>query len=130
MVIKGHKVVSFDVDDTLVLWDKSDYPEEAYIDVEFSGYTTALVPHEKNINLLKKFAKLGYTVIVWTQSGYDWGEAIVEALDLWEYVDLVMTKPSFYVDDMPAQHWIGPRIWREPSTGEETTYGQRIQSGE
>lgn len=106
----------FDVDDTLVLWDTSAYPElqDTMITVSNYGYDTTLIPHQKNINLLKKFAKLGYQVVVWSQTGADWAQAIVDELELGEYVTLVMTKPKFYIDDLDCKYWMGTRVWRDP----------------
>jgi len=113
------KPVYVDVDDTLVLWDVSAHPEGEAISVDFAGYTTHLVKHTKNINLVIKFAKLGYDVIVHSQTGHDWAEAISQAIGLDEYVKAYATKPKFYIDDLDASTWIGQRVWRSPSSGSE-----------
>jgi len=97
------KPVVVDVDDTLILWDLSELPEGVkLIEVDFSGYISKLGIHQKNVNLVKKFAKLGYTVIVWSKTGGDWAQAIVKALKLEQYVSYVGDKPLFYIDDMDA----------------------------
>jgi hypothetical protein len=118
-VLKSDHTVMVDVDDTLVLWDKSNYPDESYITVECYGSNSTLVPHEKNIKLLRKFAKLGYKIVVWSASGWEWAEAVVRRLELTDIVDTCMSKPRYYFDDLPCNEWMGPRIWREPTTGEE-----------
>ena len=107
-----------DVDDTLILWDLSKYPDGERVTVEFAGYKTELVRHQKNINLLEKFARLGYTVIVYSRTGADWARAIVEALELQDFVHVYMDKPMFMMDDQEVSEWCAPAIWRDPK-GEE-----------
>ncbi len=111
--LESHKVISVDVDDTLILWDLSAYPDMPRIEVDYAGYKSTLIPHQKNINLLIKLAKLGYEIVVWSATGYDWAELIVAELNLGEYVTLCMSKPRYYVDDKNAESWIGERLWRE-----------------
>lgn len=108
-----------DVDDTLVLWNKSDYPDDEQIEVNLTGkpgHQTFLIPHQKNINMFIKFAKMGYDMIVWSKTGYDWAKLIVEALELQPYVSAIASKPNFYFDDREASDWIGERVYREPNS--------------
>lgn len=115
------KPVFFDCDDTLVLWNTSKYNETApAVCSEFfpPDYIT-LIPHQKNINLLKKFAKLNYEVIVWSQTGSDWAREVVDILNIKKYVSGYMTKPRFYVDDLPCTAWMGERVWRDPLKDDE-----------
>src|SRR5690554_3670238 len=115
-VIESERVTVVDCDDTLILWDKSEYDPESYITISAHGHDSVVVPHEANIKLFKKFAKLGYTMIVWSQSGYAWAEAVVKALGLEDMVTLCMSKPRYYFDDIPCEEWMGPRIWRDPKS--------------
>jgi hypothetical protein len=117
--MKSDRVVMVDCDDTLVMWDLSSYPDVPRVTVNCYGYLTDLVPNEKNIKLLRKFAKLGYEIHVWSGSGWEWADAIVEVLGLGSIVQTTMTKPSYYFDDLPCQEWMGTRIWRDPKTGTE-----------
>jgi hypothetical protein len=122
--ISGDRVVMCDVDDTLVMGNLSDYPPDmprVYIDLYATGGVRPmeLIPNQKNINLFIKFRKMGYRMIVWSQTGADWAEAVVKALGMEPYVDVVMSKPRWFFDDRPAEGWMGTQIWRDPLTGKE-----------
>lgn len=110
------KPVFIDCDDTLVLWDVSKYEKTAtpICSEFFPPEHITLVPHQKNINLLKKFAKLGYDVIVWSQTGSDWAREVVNILGLEKYVTAYAAKPNFYLDDLPCTAWMGTQVWRDP----------------
>lgn len=118
-IIPTDRVVMVDCDDTLCLWDLSDYSDYEQVFVEYVNGPVAVVPHHKNINTLIKFWKLGYTVIVWSGSGYKWATAVVTTLGLEQYVHSVMSKPLYHFDDKPCESWMGPRVWRNPKTGYE-----------
>lgn len=90
----------FDVDSTLVRpakdaeeWLKLN--EDQFVFIE----NTAMVINTKVIKDLKMCKVRGHTVVVWSQGGSSWAETVVKALDLVDYVDVVMAKPSWYVDD-------------------------------
>lgn len=107
-------VVAFDIDDTLVMWS-NEYrqPHEgsvAFID-PYDGATNHLVPHEKHVNLLKKYKGRGMCVMVWSAGGVQWAKSVINTLGLQDYVDLIITKPSKYVDDLPAKEILGSRIY-------------------
>jgi len=118
--IKSDRVLMVDCDDTLVLWDISKYnlTQLDYVTVNVWQPTT-LIKHQKNINLLTKFHKLGYTIIVWSQSGWEWAEAVGKAVGIDELVTSYMSKPRYYLDDLDCQTWMGSRIWRDPVEKEE-----------
>lgn len=86
-VYPNYNVMCFDVDETL--WD-NDVNEGI----------------EKNIERLKTAKKTGKLVVVWSQAGYEHAKDIVEALELSKFVDIVMTKPQIYVDDLNANAWM------------------------
>lgn len=91
----------FDVDDTLVMWDLPENPP--LVDcalIKCRGYESKVLINRYNVDLLKKFAKRGHAVIVWSAGGADWAEAVVKALRLEEYVCVVSGKPSYYIDDI------------------------------
>lgn len=118
--LPSDKVVMVDCDDTLVLWDSSKWSPFLHgVQVNCYGYSTSLHIHEKNINLLRKLKRLGYTLVVWSATGHEWAEAVVKALDLEDCVSFCMSKPRYYVDDKDAVDWIGARLWRDPVTGDE-----------
>lgn len=129
-------MVHFDVDDTLVMWGRSDasdldavkfvcpagvcYPDAkkgVFSDLdqqarEVGGWTEYLKVHKKHIAQLKEHAIRGHKVVVWSAGGADWAEAVVKALGLERYVTLCMMKPMWAYDDkkpeeyMPKSQWI------------------------
>lgn len=122
-VYDGEMVVTFDVDDTLVMWPENDrfrinqassaQPSEGSIEIP-AGYGTGvfhLVPHTKHIELLKNMKARGHVVVVWSAAGVKHAESVVKTLKLEPYVDVVMTKPCKYVDDLKVESWFGPRIY-------------------
>ena len=93
--------VCFDCDDTLVMHDlASEIMEAKGIRIDIHNYSFFVVPHEEHIKLLKEFKANNKVVIVWSQGGSDWAEAVVDALNLREYVDLCVCKPHWFVDDL------------------------------
>lgn len=119
-VIENELIVVCDVDETLVLHNvDSPYSGKSpkLITCPYSGDTLRVYPHTAHINMIKDKKTRGWTVIVWSQGGYKWAEAVVKALNLQDSVDLILTKPNCYVDDLPAEAWIGSRIYLKPDFG-------------
>ena len=102
-------VVYFDVDDTLVLWGKND-PDRSML-FTCHGFSESLVPNLEIIRELKKAKREGSTVVVWSQGGADWAEEVVVTLGLKQFVDLVVSKPDTYFDDLAASTFM--RNWRK-----------------
>jgi phosphoserine phosphatase len=124
--IQNENVIFFDVDDTLVLWESrsvgsADWAREARVNVvdPYDNKTVYLTKHQPHIKLLMNHKARGSTVVVWSQGGYAWAEAVVKALGLEEYVDLIMSKPRTYVDDLPVSDWLKDRVYisRDSSWG-------------
>jgi FMN phosphatase YigB (HAD superfamily) len=111
-VIQNDHIVCFDVDDTLVMWVWDQYERQQLeesgnlIQIHKGQFSTLVSPHKEHIELLKRYKAKGKFVIVWSQSGYDWASTVVKALGLEEHVDLVLTKPEKYVDDLDANEWM------------------------
>ena len=116
-IIKSDYLVEVDVDDTLVLWDISEFPASEYITVQGVNGPVTLVPHHKNIKTLIKFWKLGYTIVVHSHSGWEWATIVVGALKLQSLVHTVKSKARYYFDDQPIESFSGPRVYRNPKTG-------------
>lgn len=114
LVIPSDKLLMVDVDDTLVLWDKSEYSDLPDVSFNVGHGVSHLKVHPKNINLVRKFHLLGYTVVVWSQTGYEWAKEAVKKLGLEDVVYAVMSKPRYHLDDLPADLWMGTRLWRSP----------------
>jgi hypothetical protein len=112
-VIKGDDTVFFDVDDTLILWHRVPKPNDTVVAVTCFDTTSTFVVHQHHVDLLNYYNELGKTIVVWSQGGWEWAKAVVEALHLQMAVDAVMTKPTAYVDDLDCKMWIGARIYKK-----------------
>lgn len=107
-IINATKTAYFDVDQTLV-FSKIDV-ELANIDtnywtiIEINGLEWYV--HPQHVRLLKEFSARGFTNIVWSAGGAAWAAKIITELNLQPYVDLVLDKPSFFVDDKSAEEFM------------------------
>lgn len=119
MNLQGDRVVMVDCDDTLVMWDLSKYPSLPRVDVECYGPVQVII-NEKNVHLIQKLKKMGYRIVVWSQTGAAWADTVVRACGLSDCVDITMSKPRFYIDDLPSHEWMGERVWRDPETGQSS----------
>jgi hypothetical protein len=99
----------FDVDDTLVMWPSSNKEltevTTPIIDIVCRGKMSRLFVNTFNVDLLKNMSSRGHAIVVWSAGGSDWAEAVVIALGLQDYVDVVTAKPTYYIDDIknPAE---------------------------
>jgi len=105
-VTENDNIITVDVDDTLVIWNIPAGREGECVLFNNFGYAEWLLPHQAHIRLLKQFKVRGHYIIVWSQGGYQWAKAVVEALGLTEWVDEVKTKPKWYIDDLPSNSWM------------------------
>lgn len=116
----------FDVDGTLVLHVDECTPEQWEhfgVRIPCGGKVEYVVPHVVHIKLLKEFKQKGSQIVVWTQGGTDWAEAVVKFFKLEDYVDVIVQKPTFWVDDVSAGYFIPAsfRIWK-PNDYSDDTY--------
>jgi hypothetical protein len=112
--IENEQIYMYDVDDTLVMWTNHfTQPGEGRVRIvdPYDQAPVYLKPHERHVKLLKQMHGRGRYIVVWSQSGVQWAHAVVEALGLSDFVHLVMTKPTGYVDDLPADQWMRDRIY-------------------
>lgn len=107
-VLPDKATVYFDVDDTLVMWGKK---SALPVVINALGFTEKLKPHLGHIKRLKRHHNRGHVVVVWSQAGTEWAEAVVNALGLSEFVDLVVTKPAAYYDDIDCEHYMGKALY-------------------
>lgn len=108
LVFDSDDVTFFDVDETLVFWKTDEDPKDVVIqaiDPYIRGKYINLVPHQRNIDLLKRHHGQGRTIVVWSMGGVRWAESVVKALALQDYVSLIMTKPKNYCDDVDIANW-------------------------
>lgn len=115
-ILKYENAVFCDVDETLVCWVDTSKPHELPLDMlrikdPYEAVTNHVVPHWPNIKVLKSKRMRGSEVVVWSANGWQWARAVVEALGLQDYVDVIMSKPGCYIDDKPAEAFMGERIF-------------------
>lgn len=120
-ILEGQTAL-FDVDDTLILWDKSQYPDSPHVTILNQGLESTLPVHTKQLNLMVKLAKIGYQIVVWSRSGDKWARAVVETLLSAGHLPAaiegritIMSKPTLFVDDQKPEVWLGEHVYREPS---------------
>lgn len=100
LVIKATKIIYVDVDSTL-LFSLREYPHEVTHEVVKIGGRKFWV-HDPHIEMIKDFKARGHSIVVWSAGGAEWAEMAVRALKLELYVDLVISKPDWFIDDKPA----------------------------
>lgn len=124
-IIESENIVMYDVDDTLVMWEQgSTSAREVVVIDPYDGKPVYLRMHEPHVKLLQRHKARGKFVIVWSQGGYQWAQAVVNALGLNESVDLIMSKPRSYVDDLPVTEWMKDRIYISPDSNWGTGLGE------
>lgn len=108
IVVDKESTIFIDIDDTLVMWGKDNAIEIAE---PYYGEPTHVTPHKGHIKILKDRKARGSCIIVWSAGGYRWAEAVIKALGLEPYVDLIMTKPHAYIDDKRPDEFMGEHIY-------------------
>lgn len=106
----------FDVDDTLIMYSYPLYEQDKAIEIKIDDDHPSVwvVPHEKHIEAVRNHKAWGNGVVVWSRSGYKWAAAVVKALDLELYVDVVMAKPFYYYDDKKCCDILGEHRYKTP----------------
>ncbi len=112
MYVENEKLLYVDCDDTLILWDKSEYSEEPKVLIECYEEPASVVVHKKNVNLVRKFYLLGYGIIVWSATGSKWAKAVGHAVGIDSMVTAYLTKPRYHLDDKPCATWMGENVYR------------------
>lgn len=109
MNLKYDFPIPFDCDDTLIMWNITDNCPT--ITIEYLGQLNKVRPNKVHVELLKHYKMQGHSIIVWSAGGSEWAKKVVSALNLDEFVDLTMGKPTFYVDDVDVWQWMGRRVY-------------------
>lgn len=104
-VISGNKFVYFDVDDTLIDWNKRN-TEKSLCFQDSSGGIWQMEPKWEIVKRLKAHKKNGDTIVVWSQGGWDWAMEVVETLGIEQHVDVVLSKPHEYYDDIHCNEFM------------------------
>ena len=110
-ILKNNKLLFCDVDDTLVRWKYID--EGDHINISYGGVTNVFSVHTEHVTHLREHIKRGHGVIIWSQGGWEWAEAVVKALvkngrftteEVKDFV--IMDKPSWVYDDLNPTYWM------------------------
>ena len=115
--IRNERIIPCDVDDTLIIHNPKgmNIARASVLDPE-SGRFLSMGVNEPMVKLVKEEKHRGAYVIVWSRGGYQWALNVVAALELQDYVDLILTKPMVYFDDTPVDKWLETRIYLDPET--------------
>lgn len=113
LTISEESTIFVDVDDTLVMWGQKPKTGQKRVKIvdPYSGEALFLTPHLGHIKVLKDRKARGSYVVVWSAGGNRWADAVVRALKLDSYVDLVMTKPHIYIDDKKASEFMQEHLY-------------------
>lgn len=118
-IIESKHIVYFDVDDTLLMWRWQDYTDDVHkllsLQIPGTNETVQVFPHLRHIELMKQFKVRGQTVVVWSKGGWDWAHTAIKALKIEQYVDLVLTKPDWYIDDLDCKEFMKDRRYLHPT---------------
>lgn len=109
--VKNELIVFYDVDETLILSKESSDYDDVQIVCPYSSGTLTYKEHKRHTKLLRDHKARGMFIVVWSAAGHAWAETVVKSLGLEPFVDLVMSKPRAYVDDLQASEVLGPRIY-------------------
>lgn len=115
-IINNENIRPFDVDGTLVSAVKGSLTPlpHAYIYDPITKKEIKVRVHEAMVRLLKEEKHRGSYVIVWSRGGYEWAANVIKALELTQYVDQIMSKPTIYFDDVPVKKWLKDRVYIGP----------------
>lgn len=110
-VVPQGNTVYFDVDDTLIYWDDEKIDSSILdlarmIRIELNGQEIIRYSIEENVREIMLQKLSGCHVVVWSASGSQWAAAVIEALEMSEYVDVVVSKPTQYYDDKDCKDWM------------------------
>lgn len=128
LVIKNEDISPFDVDNTLILDQNTNVDaDNLRVDI-WDPITKKFINtyvHEPMVRLLKEQKRRNGFVVVWSRGGFEWATNVVKALHLTEYVDIVMSKPRVYFDDLPVKKWLKDRVYLEPKSKYKVTNKRR-----
>lgn len=92
-VIESDRIVFFDCDDTLILWNKVDLDLPTVI---INGREFQV--HTKHLQKIHDYHVMGFTIFIWSNSGYKWAKTVAEALKVEDKI-IAMCKPHRVFDD-------------------------------
>ena len=128
ILLTNQKTIFFDVDDTLVM---DGFQQNGPLKNKLKKFKSPwggpheyLLPHESHIAELKRAKREGFTVVVWSAGGALWANEVVRVLKLKDHVDVILSKPSEYWDDIDANDFMTRKYttykyWEDPDLAEE-----------
>lgn len=69
------------------------------------------VVHSQHVKLLKDHKARGFKVVIWSHNGGPYAKSVAEALQLEDYVDFVMSKPTKICDDLTPNEFLPDSIY-------------------
>jgi len=116
LITKNENIRPVDIDGTLVIHTKEKIKAADRVSVvdPLTGNIINLRINRPMVRLLKEESHRGNYILVWSRGGYEWARNVIQALDLVEYVDQIMSKPLVYVDDTPVTKWLKDRVYIGP----------------
>jgi hypothetical protein len=115
-IIKNERPVFTDIDGTLIVHGpKQGIPTVQVYDPESCKYVTMGI-NRAMVKIVREEKARGAFIIAWSRGGYQWAKNVINALDLEEHTDIVMTKPLVYLDDIPVEKWLETRIFLSEDT--------------
>ncbi len=98
ITIRATRLIAVDIDETLVIWNGDNY--------SLNG--------ECLIKIMQ-FHSRGHSLIAWSAGGAEWAEAVVKQFNLEKYFVACMGKFDWFIDDKPADQFMGENIRVLPS---------------
>lgn len=111
IIIKNEQIVCTDIDGTLVTKVDKKSPDTIKLKNPYSKTSGHYKKHNAHIELIKQYRGRKNFIIAWSAGGVLWTQTVIKALELEKYVDLILTKPGKYVDDLDCSAWMGTRIF-------------------
>jgi hypothetical protein len=107
-LIRSEAITVIDVDETLILWNYFEHEQKDTIAITcpYDDVRYSVLPNPGNIRLLIEHSARGHYIIVWSKGGYQWANAVLDALLIKDKVNLIMSKPTTVIDDLPASKWM------------------------
>lgn len=108
-IIKNENTIFCDIDETLVMHNK--LKKDLTVICPYTNAEEKLTIHKAHVRQIIKNKARGNFVVVWSHAGYKWAEVVIKALNLTDYVDLIITKPIKIIDDLQPNEFLANRVY-------------------
>jgi hypothetical protein len=107
-LIENPNIVCIDIDDTLVYWNTPLDPNQKlkYFDIYTDYGKEVLAVNEKILEDIDRHRLRGHFIVIWSQGGNEWCKAVCTSLGITDKINMIMSKPKWYIDDLPADSWM------------------------